>query len=249
MNPVRHHTRYRQARLAAGVALALGTLSGSCANSTSGPQERHTVALSNYGESPGVTVRIEYTDRDQAETDGHTNHPRASRIDPGTGWLIAFAFIQACVFGLQAWIGYLQIRSYLFIEDANIRRTGNDWIITYRVKNNGKSPAHKIRSCDVTAMIDWEPVGPLPTPVNNDTLGSLGPGGDFIDMSAEDVPVILTNGVAIVGETKAVLLRGRIDYCDMFKLRHHTDFCFYATGVIKHDGDQMDAWSEGNDST
>jgi hypothetical protein len=247
MVPIRRHARNRSAYVAAGL-IAACALCGASGNPKQSPKNHAVAAGDNHG-AFHIAVYVENPAKDTSEPNEQPEDKKSSGIDQGTMWIIVFGFAQAAFIGVQAWIGYNQIRPYVFIQDAHIRRTGNDWIINYRVQNNGNSPAHKVRSVDITTIVDWEPVGPLPEPLHKDTLGSIGPGGDYVDASGHNVPIDLVNGVAVIGETKAVLLRGRIDYRDAFLVPHRTDFCFYSTGVIEMNGDRMDAWSEGNDST
>jgi len=172
-----------------------------------------------------------------------------------TVFLVIFAFVQCLIFAAQAITSYMQLRAYLFIEDAKITppesADGIEWEVEYTIKNNGPTPAHRIKTWDIVSVENWYP-DKIPRPIDSDYLGSIGPNGDFVDATA-----ILENGITgfdlayskpSESKEKAIFLVGRIRYRDVFGVPHKTDFCFFAKGAIKK-GDQMEAYDEGNDST
>lgn len=172
--------------------------------------------------------------------------------------LLVFAgFIQALIFAAQLFVGYNQLRAYVFLEDAKIKITdfgssegGTKWIASYVVKNAGVTPAHKVKVLDIITVENWFP-DKLPVPTSDDYLGSMAPGGDFIDSDSDELVTLPDDNKAITSKTatKAIFLVGRITYQDVFRFTHTTNFCFYWKGPVGDEPVQMTAYDEGNDST
>jgi hypothetical protein len=78
-----------------------------------------------------------------------------------------------------------ELRAYIFLENAFFKRSGIDtWSISYRLKNFGKTPAHKVEVTDIVRVVDWakeETLVPNPTspPMS---FGSMAPGVIFLIM-------------------------------------------------------------------
>jgi hypothetical protein len=160
--------------------------------------------------------------------------------------------------GLLAYIAFqqhatnrAQLRAYVFVEDAMITAPilQADWTITYRLKNAGPTPAHKVRSIDTIGVETWEPTK-LPVPAEGDYHGSLAPNGDFIDTEELSLKLSLEENRAVTSNdgTKAIFLTGQITYVDVFRRTHKTNFCFYWRGRIGDKAVQMTAYDKGNDS-
>lgn len=164
-------------------------------------------------------------------------------------WLIGAqaAFLGGTLFA-AIFIAVVQLRAYVFIEDATIKWEApkRRWEAIYIIKNNGITPAHKVKVVDKLTAIEWEPKG-LPKPDDSETLGSIGPGGDSIEQEAYFDGKLEPK--AFAAEEQAIMLIGRVTYQDMFNFRRRTDFCFYVTESINRTGERMSAWNEGNDST
>jgi hypothetical protein len=166
-----------------------------------------------------------------------------------TGVLALVAVLQLFGLGLQIFTAYTQVRPYVFVEDAKIRPSGTGqpkWVVTYTVKNNGITPAHNVSLLDIAAVTKWRPEK-LPTPSNRDNLGSMAPGGDFIDNDAEVVGTV--NRPELIAEREAIFLVGILTYRDAFHRKHVTRFCYFIQGRVRNAGEQMIAYDEGNDST
>ncbi len=145
----------------------------------------------------------------------------------------------------------MQLRAYVFVEDATINPPigSDDWKIEYKFKNNGVTPARNVRTLDVAAVTDWEPAH-LPEPIVADYYGTLAPNGDFIETEADPFQATVEENARITSDiaSKAIFLVGRIEYIDVFRQPHFTDFCFYWQGRIGPGTNQMSAYDRGNDA-
>jgi len=141
----------------------------------------------------------------------------------------------------------------VFVEDAFVlppKTYPGAWKAEYRIKNAGQTPAHRARVLDTLAIVDWEPVA-LPVPRSQEYLGSLAPGGDFIDNETEDVDATPEQNRSITSKdepTRAMMLVGRVEYLDVFNDQQRSEFCFYWQGPPS-DREQMTAYDRGNDMT
>jgi hypothetical protein len=165
-----------------------------------------------------------------------------------TGGLLVVGAAQALIFAVQAFVAYTQLRAYLFIEEAKIEPagTGRKFKTEYRIKNNGVTPAHKVKVVDVLYVDDEKPAK-LRKLEDKDSLGSIGPQGDYVDMEDEIDIEMTKTAFAMPTTKKAIFLRGRVTYRDVFFIPHKTEFCFFADRFLGKGG-RMEAFDRGNDS-
>jgi hypothetical protein len=145
-------------------------------------------------------------------------------------------------------IAGVQLRAYIFIDDVLITRNylHNRWDVKFILKNNGFTPAHRVYTGYVVAVVDGNPAR-VPVPAQIDYLGSIGPQGDTVDMCPALEGDIAYSDLDQDG--KKIMLAGYATYRDMFKLGRRTSFCFYFPDKDgKAAGGQMSAYHLGNDA-
>ena len=147
-----------------------------------------------------------------------------------------------------------QLRAYIYIEKTNLTCKGDNWELSYRIKNFGQTPAHNVIVRTGTAVVDWNGGQPsIPAPSKTDRLGSMGPQGDVFEIVSEIGETVSATRQGLEAKTKAILIAGTIEYATVFGRPHRTDFRYYVGGDkgysdANQDG-KMFADRAGNDST
>ena len=80
-----------------------------------------------------------------------------------------------------------QLRAYIYLENAYYEFTRGVCEITFRIKNFGSTPAHRVTLSRIAEVVDWNngsPEIPTPPPDEETVLGSMAPNGDFFDRMA-----------------------------------------------------------------
>lgn len=140
-----------------------------------------------------------------------------------------------------------QLRAYIFVERTHIRLAAGNWIVTFRMKNFGQTPAHNVQITYIVEAVDWigGRAATIPVPLRTENLGSMGPLSDFFDM---DVPPVQGATLDdIVDGTKAIYLVGTITYDTAFNRGRKTDFRYYVGGDVDwSEPSEMSADEDGN---
>lgn len=144
-----------------------------------------------------------------------------------------------------------QLRAYVYVENAYYEVPGANCKVTFRAKNFGLTPAHRVRLLSIVKVVDWNdgsPTIPVPTPENEEQWGSMAPNGDFVDSEAEEV------AFSVLSRGKVVYLVGVISYETVFsRTRRTTHFRYYIGGDAPPDvgvaKGEMTIDAEGNDAT
>jgi hypothetical protein len=144
-----------------------------------------------------------------------------------------------------------QLRAYVYVENAYYEIAGSTCKITFRAKNFGLTPAHRVRVLSIVKAVDWNngsPTVPVPTVENEEQRGSMAPNGDFVDSEAEEVTF------SVLSRGKVVYLAGVISYETVFRrTRKTTHFRYYIGGDAPADVEvakgEMNIDAEGNDAT
>lgn len=142
-----------------------------------------------------------------------------------------------------------QLRAYVYVEKTHLNYEKGHWEHSYRIKNFGQTPAHKVRLASRTEAVDWKSGRPvLPKPTQVEELGSMAPNGDFFD-NENKVYGAATEAELVKG-SKAIYLVGSIRYQTVFgDLEHVTNFRYYVGGDMEYSSGEMSADDEGNDAT
>jgi hypothetical protein len=143
-----------------------------------------------------------------------------------------------------------QLRAYVFLENAFFETTGADtWAMSYRIKNFGQTPAHKVKVAYIAKVVEWKGEKteiPQPDIDGGMAFGSMAPSGDFVD---DDVHF---NGECSLHDlnsrAKAIYLVGVIKYIDVFEVSRWTRFQYYFGGDVGTSGKEMFADDKGNDA-
>lgn len=144
-----------------------------------------------------------------------------------------------------------QLRAYVYFKEAKATVSSDTWKINYRIDNFGQTPAHGVRLLLKAKVVDWIEGKPseVPVPDGVETLGSMAPHGDFLELEAT------AEGSATLDEIKegrkAVYLTGNIVYRIVSGDGHReTNFRYYVGGDQGYDDSgEMSADTKGNDAT
>jgi hypothetical protein len=122
-----------------------------------------------------------------------------------------------------------QLRAYIFLENAFFERTGvenfaiDTWAIQYRLKNFGRTPAHKVEVTYSAEVVQWDgELTMIPIPNTEVKLGSMAPNGDFFEDDANVVGRCTPS--QLVAGINAIYLVGIIKYIDVFGIARWTNF-------------------------
>ncbi len=142
-----------------------------------------------------------------------------------------------------------QLRAYIYVEKTDLSYVNGAWKHSYRIKNFGQTPAHKVKLTSRTQAVDWNGGSPsIPQPTNVENLGSMAPNGDFFDN--ENKIYGSATEAELRSGTKIVFLVGKITYLTVFNsTERFTDFQYYVGGSMGYTGGEMFADDKGNDAT
>jgi hypothetical protein len=144
--------------------------------------------------------------------------------------------------------GEQQLRAYIYLDNAYFHYDIYRWKITFRIKNFGQMPAHKVRLIETAEVVVWNNGNPkIPTPSQVTELGSMAPGNDFIENESKLTGT--PNRGSMLSGLEAIYLVGMITYHDSFGKERTTNFRYYIGGDVGCEGTEMYADSEGNDAT
>lgn len=181
--------------------------------------------------------------------------------------LVVVGSAQLVMFGVQLWLireslvsvqntAENQLRAYVYVENAwyeFLPGLAGACTITFRVKNFGYTPAHRVRMLSAVEVVDWNggsPIIPAVPTRNEESYGSMAPHGDLVDSDVATVEFAPASSA-----NRIVYLVGMLSYETVFSSRRRTTSFRYCIGGSDARPDQdklkgeMTIDAEGNDAT
>lgn len=147
-----------------------------------------------------------------------------------------------------------QMRAYLYVEKTTFSflPDGNCGV-TFRIKNCGQTPAHKVKLQNLVKVVDWNDGDPEIPELTFDVddielLGSIAPSGDYYEYEVRS-PEIIDFSTLVRDSTRAVYLVGDVSYATVFDTDQSTKFRYMIGGTVGWDSDEMFVGDEGNEAT
>jgi len=147
-----------------------------------------------------------------------------------------------------------QLRAYLMPESVGISDAPGDprgfyWHVGFR--NTGQTPAHKAASFGDIRVISPDNESQLAvSSVNQPATFAVGAGIPFPKQGwhTRQLTEAEREGININPPTHAIYVYGRVEYFDVFNVKHYTNYRYRYNGQWPPNGQLLSVPSEGNDA-
>ena len=146
-----------------------------------------------------------------------------------------------------------ELRAYVYVEETDLKLEENGtWSHSFRIKNFGKTPAHRVRVVYRVEAVPWNDGKPrLSDPSEEEVMGSVAPNGDFVEFDSE---VYAEGGIKDVvkidddaNDARAIYFFGKITYLTVFSAEERvTEFRYYRGGDVDYQPGEMSADMTGS---
>jgi hypothetical protein len=212
-------------------------------------------AAENQNQQAQIAVAIEPSLSEQADGKPQTNKGTAPD-DPDKPWSLSDKIaVGACIAGFSQFVALLvticimirngrrQLRAHVFPNDISIvdgslldppeMHKADIPAISMLIKNSGQTPAYDVVSWLKIEVIPVAEEGSLSVPaLAKKHSTAVGTGCTFNKALWFDRPITADEKEGILGGTLGIYAHGRIEYRDVFKIRHFSNFRLVYTGKV-----------------